>query len=173
MIINFDQTPLKLVPCGNSTLAKKNSGDITINEASDKRSITATFAISVSGKFVPIQLIYGGKTTESLPRYQFREGFSLSVIKKLFSNNKESVIFLNKIIEFYVKKIARIKRSWKGTDGSCDNGCFHRTNDFGRKRASTGKQHIAAVFILRLLKCVTYFKQQMVILAIWINAAPP
>ena len=54
-------------------------------------------------------MIYGGKTTESLPRYQFREGFSLSVIKKPFSNNKDYVKFLNKIIEFYVKKMRESK----------------------------------------------------------------
>ena len=89
LIIKFDQAPLKLVKCGNDTLAKKNSSNITIVEVSDRRSITATFAITLSGEFLPIQLIYEGKTTQSLPPYQFPAPFSLSVNEKHFSNNEE------------------------------------------------------------------------------------
>ena len=43
LIINFDQTPLKMAQCGNNTLAKKNSKAVTIIGADVKRSITATF----------------------------------------------------------------------------------------------------------------------------------
>ena len=79
LIINFDLTPLKLIQCGNSTHANKNSSNITIVKASHKRSITATFAITLSEEFLPIQLIYRGKTTQSLPRYHFPVGLPLSV----------------------------------------------------------------------------------------------
>ena len=68
LIINFDETLLKLVQCGNSTLAKKNSSNVTIVGASDKRFITATFANTLSGEFFPMQLIYGGKTTQGFLR---------------------------------------------------------------------------------------------------------
>ena len=66
LIINFDQAPLKLVQCGNSTLGKKNS-NVTIVGASDKTFITATFVITLSREFLPMQLIYGGNATQSLP----------------------------------------------------------------------------------------------------------
>ena len=33
----------------------------------DKRHITANFGISMSGDFLPIQLVYQGKTTKCLP----------------------------------------------------------------------------------------------------------
>ena len=69
----------------------------------DKRSITATFSITLSGKFFPIQLIYGGKTSQSV-RYQFPQGFSLSVNEKHFSNTNEYTKLLNEIIVPYVKK---------------------------------------------------------------------
>ena len=52
-----------------------------------------------------MQLIYGGKTTQSLPRYSFPDGFSLSVNEKHFSNTKESVKFLEEIIIPCVEKV--------------------------------------------------------------------
>ena len=76
LIINFDQTPFEMVQCGSNTLVKKNSKAVTIVGADDKRSITVTFSITLSGKFFAIQLIYGGKTSQSLPRYQFPRSFS-------------------------------------------------------------------------------------------------
>ena len=72
--------------------------------AADKRSIASTFSIFLSGEFLAIQLIYGGKTIESLPRYKFPEGFSLSVNEKHFSNRMEAARFLDKIIVAYIKK---------------------------------------------------------------------
>ena len=104
LIINLDQTPVKLVQCGNNTLAKKNSSKVTIAGSADKRSITATFAVTLAGTFLPMQLIYGGKTEKSLPRYKFPDGFSLSVNPKHFSNTAESIKLLNEVIIPYVKK---------------------------------------------------------------------
>ena len=56
--------------------------------------------------------IYGGKTTQSLPRFQFPSGFSLSVNEKHYSNSNESIKFLKEIIIPYVKK----ERELKGLD---------------------------------------------------------
>ena len=62
LVLNLDQTPSKFVPSGNHTLAKKGSKSVSIAGSSDKRNITATFVISLEGDFLPMQLIYGGKT---------------------------------------------------------------------------------------------------------------
>ena len=77
---------------------------MTIAGSADKRSITATFSITLAGDFLHIQLIYGGKTDKSIPRYQFPDGFSLSVNEKHFSNTNESIKLLKEIIVPYVKK---------------------------------------------------------------------
>ena len=77
LIINIDQPPTKYVPVSESTLAKKNSKAVAIKGSSDKRSITATFSITFSGKFLPMQVIYGGKTTKSLPRFKFPNDFPM------------------------------------------------------------------------------------------------
>ena len=55
-----------------------------------RRSITATFSITLSGEFLHIQLIYAGKTTQSLPHYKFPTAFSLSANEKHFSSSNES-----------------------------------------------------------------------------------
>ena len=68
LVLNFDQTPTKLVPVGRMTMAQRNSTDVVLAGAADKRSITATFAVTLCGKFLPMQLIYGGKTKLSLPK---------------------------------------------------------------------------------------------------------
>ena len=62
LILNFDQTPSKYVPAASTTLAKQNSKQVCIKGSDDKRSITSTFTITMDGKFLGLQLIYGGKT---------------------------------------------------------------------------------------------------------------
>ena len=74
-IINLDQTPLKYIPAMNHTMAKQNSKNVAIAGSSDKRSITSTFTVTLDGPFLPMQLIYGGKTKQSLPRFKFPEDF--------------------------------------------------------------------------------------------------
>ena len=110
LIINADQTPWKYVPVGRSTSAEKNVKDVPISGSADKRSITATFAEILDGSFLPFQLIYKGKTTQSLPKIDFPDGFSLSVNEKHFSNTQESIKFLKEIvIPFVDKKRSELK----------------------------------------------------------------
>ena len=59
LILNLDQTPLKYIPVGRQSLAKKGSKSVSIAGSTDKRSITGTFIITLSGNFLPMQLIYG------------------------------------------------------------------------------------------------------------------
>ena len=88
--INLDQMPTKYVPVGRTTLAKKNSKTVTIKGSTDKRTITTTFAILIRGDFLPMPLIYGGKTKKCLPRFKFPEKFSLSYNETHYSNEKEA-----------------------------------------------------------------------------------
>ena len=94
LIINLDQAPTKYVPVGRTTLAKKNTKTVPIKGSSDKRAITATFAISLQGDFLPMQLIYGGNTRKCLPRFKFPEKFSLSYNETHYSNEKEACKYI-------------------------------------------------------------------------------
>ena len=74
---NLDQTPTKYVPGSNKTMALKGSNNVPITRSTDKRMITATFMITLNGKFLPLQLIYCGKTVKSIQRVKFSSLFSL------------------------------------------------------------------------------------------------
>ena len=93
LIINLDQTPSYLVPCKKFTIAAKGSTNLAIHGCDNKRTITTTFIIILAGEFLPIQLVYGGKMLQSLPRYHFPNSFSLSVNEKHYSNRNESLTY--------------------------------------------------------------------------------
>ena len=91
-------------------MAEKNVRDIPISGSADKRLITATYAEAFDGPFLPFQLIYKEKTTQSLPKIDFPNGFSLSVNEKHFNNTQESIKFLKEIvIPFVDKKRSELK----------------------------------------------------------------
>ena len=54
LILNLDQTPSKYVTVAQTNLAKKNSKFVAIAGGSDKRSITASLAVSSDGAFLPM-----------------------------------------------------------------------------------------------------------------------
>ena len=62
-------------------MALKESKNVAITGAAEKRNITAKFAVAMSGEFLPVQLIYGGKTEQSLPRCKFPDSSCVSVIQ--------------------------------------------------------------------------------------------
>ena len=107
LVMNLDQTPTKFIPGTNKTMALKGSKTVPISGLTDKRMITATFTITLDGLFLPPQLIYGGKTTKSLPRVKFPSSFSLSVNEKHYSNETESIKVLEEIVIPYVIKERR------------------------------------------------------------------
>ena len=84
LVINLDQTPSKYVPGCNKTLAPKGVKNVSIARSTDKRTITATFSITMDGQFLPMQIIYGGKTSKSIPRVPFSDRF-------LFSANPSTI----------------------------------------------------------------------------------
>ena len=77
LIINLDQTPLSYVSPGKYTFNMKWAKHVPIKGVDDKRQITATFAVSASGHFLPMQLIYAGETKRCLPKSQ-------SILRKLY-----------------------------------------------------------------------------------------
>ena len=67
LILNWDHTSLKYVPVSSWTMAKEGSKQMEISGIDDKRQITALFTVSLDGSFLPIQLIYCGKSHACLP----------------------------------------------------------------------------------------------------------
>ena len=104
LVLNLDQVTLKYIPVLNKTMAPKGSKTVPTKESTEKRVITATFTITLDGPLLPVQLIYGGKTSKSLPGVNFPKSFSLSANRKHYSNEQESIKVLKEIIIPYVKK---------------------------------------------------------------------
>ena len=65
LVLNLDQTPSKYIPVSNKTMAAKGTKYVPIKGSSDQRMITTTFTITLDGHFLPMQLIYVGKTEMS------------------------------------------------------------------------------------------------------------
>ena len=105
LIINVDQTPSKLVSVDKVTMAVKGSKHVSKFGISDKRAITVTLCQTLKCKMLPFQLIYTGKTQRSLPSVKFPKGFCLSFYESHWSNEKETLRLLNKIIEPYIEKM--------------------------------------------------------------------
>ena len=69
------------------------------------RNFTSQVKTFLQWKFLPMQLIYGGNTTKSLPRFKFPNDFSLSVNKTHYSNEKEACKLIKEILAPYIKKV--------------------------------------------------------------------
>ena len=102
-VLNADQTPSSYVSVGRMTMAEKNSQSVPIKGLTDKRNITLTFVISLAGEFLPMQVIYQGKTKASLPRnFVFPKGFCLPQNPQHYSNEEETLKLIDSIINSYL-----------------------------------------------------------------------
>ena len=86
-------------------MAKKEEKSIPITSSTDKRQITGTFAISLCGNFLPMQLIYQGKTDRCHPNYTFPKEFHITHTENHWSIEEKCKEFVLKILMPYVEKI--------------------------------------------------------------------
>ena len=107
LIINIDQTLLSYVNTGKYTFSFKSTKNVPIKGVDDNCQITATFAVSCTGEFLPIQLIYGGKTEWSLPKYSFLPFFPVTFTENHWSNTEKSIEFFKEINLPYLEDTKR------------------------------------------------------------------
>ena len=74
LILNWDQTGIRLIPASSSTMKQKGVKRVEVVGQNDKHLITAIFCGSLQGDFLPLQLIYKGKTNRCHPDYEFPPG---------------------------------------------------------------------------------------------------
>ena len=89
----MDQTALSYACPGKYTFDVKGVKTVPIKGIDYKRQITGTFAISMSGEFLPIEVIYEGKTTNCLPKQAFPENFDITFTENHWSNTEKVVSF--------------------------------------------------------------------------------
>ena len=102
MVINWDQTPLHYIPAGKWTMEAEGTSKVPIAGGADKRALTAIFTVTLSGEFLPMQLIYTGKTSQSLPKHKFPAGFSLTQNPSHWSNEETMILCINEVLEPYI-----------------------------------------------------------------------
>ena len=93
LIINIDQTPLPFVLISKYTMNKKGESNVPILGTADYRQITGTFAITLSGRFLPINLSTRVKLIAAIQPIIFQRNF-ISLTHPIIgqTNERESTL---------------------------------------------------------------------------------
>lgn len=78
LVINWDQTGINYIPVFSWMMEEEGSKRVEVAGKDNKRQLTALFACSMSGDFLPVQLVYQGKTARNLPKYQFPSDWDIA-----------------------------------------------------------------------------------------------
>ncbi len=103
LIINWDQTGLKIIPVDSWTMAETGTKQVDIIGLSDKREITALLAITAHGHLLPPQLLYQGKTDLCHPKFVFPDEWDIFHSENHWSNVDTMIRYVEKIIVPYVE----------------------------------------------------------------------
>ena len=102
LVINWDQTGIHYVPVGSWTMEKEGAKRVEITAIDDKRQITAVFAGSLSGDFLPPQLVYKGTTRRCLPTIDFPTGWHITMSPNHWANEDTMKDYLVMVLIPYI-----------------------------------------------------------------------
>ena len=105
LILNWDQTGIKIVSSNNWTMDQQGVKRVEIGGAGDKQLITAVFCGSLVGDFLPVQVIYQGKTVRCHPQFEFPPEWDITHSPKHWSNESTMIQYIEKIIVLYVNSV--------------------------------------------------------------------
>ena len=96
LVISMDEIPgdlliktgIHYIPVSDWTMVEEGSKRVEITGKDDKQQLTAVFAGTMSGEFLPPQLIYQGKNTRCLPHFDFPAGWHLTYSSNYWSNEE-------------------------------------------------------------------------------------
>ena len=104
LIIDFDQTPLSYVCSPNHTIHFKGGKSIALVGKRKSKQVAVTFLCTKTGIFLPMQLIYQGKTNRCQPTgIEFPDGFNITHRKSHWSNEDKVIEHLESIIFSFAK----------------------------------------------------------------------
>ena len=104
LIINMDETGVRIVPAKETTMAKRGSRQVQVIGLDDKRQITAVMACSMSGDLLPLQVVYGGKTDKCHPRFDFPDDFHITHSVNHWSNQTTTEQWIENILVPYLDR---------------------------------------------------------------------
>ena len=103
LIFNWDQTGLNYVPVSSWTMEKQGAKRVEIKGLDDKRQITTVFGATITGEFLPVQLVYQGKSSQCHPKVKFPEDWHITHSENHWSNETTMINYISKIIVPFVK----------------------------------------------------------------------
>ena len=107
LIINWDRTPLQIIPTGKWMMDKAGEKIIPIASLDDKRQITAVLAITLNDTYLAPQLIYQGKTERCHPRLDgssLPDGWDIWHLANHWSNQDTMKRYITKVIVRYTQQ---------------------------------------------------------------------
>ncbi len=104
LIINWDQTGIHYIPVSSWTMEKEGAKRVEIAGVDDKRQITGVFGASLTGDFLPVQLIYTGKTQRCLPSIKFPCDWHITFSCNHWANERTMLDYVDKILVPYISK---------------------------------------------------------------------
>ena len=85
-------------------MEEEGSKRIELIGKDDKRQLTALFAGSLTGDFLPIQIIYQGKTSKCLPKFNFPNTWHVAFTINHWANEKTMEDYIKMIIVPYFEQ---------------------------------------------------------------------
>ncbi len=135
LIVNFDQTQVKIVPVSEWTLNEAGAKQVDISALDDKRAITALLGVNSEAELLPPQLIYQGTTTRCHPAYKFPDDWNITHSKSHWSTDETMEEYVDKVLNPYfnsVKKELDLPNRQKSL-AIFDMYSVHRTDEFKQK----------------------------------------
>ena len=102
LILNWDQTAIKLVPTGEWTMHRAKDRVIAIASSGDKRQITAVLGVTLTGEYLPPQLIYQGKTLRCHPKVSFPQEWDIWHSDNHWSTEDTMTRYIEEIVVPYL-----------------------------------------------------------------------
>ncbi len=107
LVLNFDQTGVKIVPVSNWTLAAQGSKQVAIVGLEDKREITALLGSTASGDLLPPQVIYQGTTDKCHAHYTFPDDWHVTHTASHWSTEETMIQYVDEVLVPYTKRVKR------------------------------------------------------------------
>ena len=132
LVINWDHTGVNYVPVCSWTMAPEGSKRIEIAGVEDKRQIAAVFAGTMSGKFLPPQIIYQGKSAKCSPTVQFPKEWHITFTPNHWANEQTTEAYITNILLPYIaEKRCQCEQSHEGISKAKVSNMVFRSNLYG------------------------------------------
>ena len=107
LVINWDHTGINYVPVSNWTMAAEGSKRIEVAGLGDKRQLTVVYSASMTGDFLPPQVIYSGKTKRCLPSAEFPDDWNITYTPNHWANEETTERHILTVIVPYLEQCRR------------------------------------------------------------------